>query len=224
MAEIPDAHKTDSQKTWAFRDIKLREVERKRKLQSPIPALSASAGFNGFPASGPCDSACRNRSSSRRFPQHRQMHVLRFRQLGRRPSQYRRRPVGQRRRLFDRLWRRRARPGRLPAFQRDLRTRGRGVLRGDRHRRQLAVADHLQQAWRHFLLPIANRMSSRTNAARRNIFPAARGCMPSTAHWARSTRTIWNGPSAASRPRSSTGDGRWRSRSPSRPRSAPSMG
>ena len=150
------------------------------------------------------------------------MHVLRFRQLGRRPSQHRRRPVGRSRRLCHRLWRRRTRPGGLPALQRDFRARGRGVLRGHRHRRQFAVADRLQQARRHLLLPIANRISSRTNAARRNISPAARGCMRSTARWARSTRTIWNGPSAASRPKSSIGDGRWPSRSPSRPRSAPS--
>jgi hypothetical protein len=40
MTEIPNAYKTDSQKTWAFRDIKFREVEEKRKLQSlaaPLP-------------------------------------------------------------------------------------------------------------------------------------------------------------------------------------------
>jgi hypothetical protein len=41
MTEIPNAYKTDSQKTWAFRDRKLREVEEKRKLQSPTSALPA---------------------------------------------------------------------------------------------------------------------------------------------------------------------------------------
>jgi hypothetical protein len=39
MTEIPDAHKTDSQKTWTFRDRKLREGEEKRKLQSLAAAL-----------------------------------------------------------------------------------------------------------------------------------------------------------------------------------------
>jgi hypothetical protein len=39
MTEIPDAYKTDSQKTWTFRDRKLREVEEKRKLQSPAANL-----------------------------------------------------------------------------------------------------------------------------------------------------------------------------------------
>ncbi|WP_206522322.1 hypothetical protein, partial [Mesorhizobium sp. M7A.F.Ca.CA.002.15.2.1] len=39
MAEIPDAHKTDLQKTWGIRDRKCREAEEKRKLQSSAWAL-----------------------------------------------------------------------------------------------------------------------------------------------------------------------------------------
>jgi hypothetical protein len=35
MAEIPAAHKTDSQKSWAFGDRKLRNAWSKRKLRSP---------------------------------------------------------------------------------------------------------------------------------------------------------------------------------------------
>jgi hypothetical protein len=35
MAEILKPHKTDSQKSWAFRDRKLRDAQSKRKLRSP---------------------------------------------------------------------------------------------------------------------------------------------------------------------------------------------
>jgi hypothetical protein len=53
MAEFVNAHKTDSQKTWSIRDIKLRGVPEKRKLKSSTFAATL-AGFNGFPAPGPC--------------------------------------------------------------------------------------------------------------------------------------------------------------------------
>jgi hypothetical protein len=48
MAEFPDAHKTDPQKTWGSRDIKLREVEGKRKLPSSIPTRSAWLALTVF--------------------------------------------------------------------------------------------------------------------------------------------------------------------------------
>ena len=56
MAEIPGAHKTDSQKSWAFGDRKLRDVRSKRKLRSPARLRDRPAGFTAFSAFGPCAS------------------------------------------------------------------------------------------------------------------------------------------------------------------------
>ena len=91
--------------------------------------------------------------------------------------------------LCHRLWRRRARPRVDAALQRDFRARGRGLLRRHRHGRQLAVADRVQQARRHRLLPIAKRMCIEDECGAPEYFSG--GCSPScrsTAIWARSTR------------------------------------
>ncbi|MFC3325332.1 hypothetical protein [Mesorhizobium cantuariense] len=63
MTEIPDAHKTDSQKTWAFRDRKCREVEEKRKLQSLAHFLAGWLALPIFQRLALAISA-RNRSTS----------------------------------------------------------------------------------------------------------------------------------------------------------------
>ena len=73
-------------------------------------------------------------------------------------------------------------------LQRDLRARGRGVLRRHRHGGQFAVAGRVRQARRRLLLP-PRGACHRGRMRRAGISsPAARGCAPSTARSARSTR------------------------------------
>ena len=75
------------------------------------------------------------------------------------------------------------------ALHRDLRTRGRGLLRRHRHGRQLAVAGRVQPPRRHLLLPSRSACASRTNAARRNIFTGgSRLHRRRRRRWARSIR------------------------------------